>query len=147
MHHLCSTVAADFLPVILEVMRIAGHRDSDVVISQHTIERSEIFRQLGDIMAFGGRGKIPAAGKARMAHDGHGEFAAAAVERALDPCPLSFVDRTQNAGVDRQQREIAGLQFEKRSPLGTSVDAILPTQARCLRHQLVDAASISTGKS
>ena len=66
-------------------MRIAGHRDSDVVTCQNTIERSEIFRRFGDIMAFGGWGKIPAAGEARMAHDGHRELAAAAAERPLDP--------------------------------------------------------------
>src|SRR6516225_8791036 len=43
-HHSRGAVAVDFLPVILEVMRIPGHRDSDVVARQEVIERSEICR-------------------------------------------------------------------------------------------------------
>jgi hypothetical protein len=82
-----------------------------------------------------------------MAHDRHGELAAAAGERALDPCRLSVVERAQHAGVDREQREILGLQFEERRSLGADVDAVLPTQARRVRHQLVDAASIRAGQS
>ena len=60
-------------------------------------------------MTFRGSRDIIAAGKARMAHDGHGELAAAAVERALDLCRLAFVDRAQDAGIDRQQSKVFGL--------------------------------------
>ena len=62
--------------------------------------------------------------KARMAHDGHREFAPASRERALDPSPLAFIDRAQYSGIDRQQREILGLQLEEWRSLGTDIDAI-----------------------
>ena len=58
-----------------------------------------------------------AAGETWMADDGHDELAAAAVERALDPCPLPFVDRAQDAGIDGEQREIVGLQLEEHRAL------------------------------
>jgi hypothetical protein len=74
-------------------MRIAGHGDSDILAGQEVIERGEAFRGFGDIMPFGSQGNIMTAGEARMAHDCHGELAAASAERPLDPCPLSFVDR------------------------------------------------------
>src|SRR5262249_41928130 len=48
-HHLRPTVAADFLSIIFEVMRISGHGDPDVVV------------------VFGSWRKILAACKARMA--------------------------------------------------------------------------------
>ena len=91
-HHARGAVAADFFPVILEVMRIPGHGDFKVVAREEAIERSKTFRGFGDIMAFRGRGKIPATGEARMADDGHGELASAAAERTLNPRPLSLID-------------------------------------------------------
>ena len=92
-HHLRSIDTADFLAIILEVMRIPGHGDLDIVVRQEAIERREIFRRFGDIMAFRSRRKIPPAGEARMADYGHNELAAASVECPLNPSPLSFVNR------------------------------------------------------
>src|SRR5262249_60373211 len=51
-HHSRSAVAVDFLPVILEVMRISGHGDSDVVARQGMIERGAIYRRTGDTVPF-----------------------------------------------------------------------------------------------
>src|SRR5262245_2528823 len=126
-HHLRGVAAADFLAVILEVMRIPGHGNPDVVARQKAIERGTISRGIGDIMVFSSRGKIPPAGEAWMAHDGHDKLTAASAESAFDPCQLFFVDRAQDAGIDRQQREILGLQLEERRPLGADVDAVLLT--------------------
>ena len=60
-----------------------------------------------------------AAGKARMADDRHRELATAAVERTLEPCPLPLINPAQDAGIDGEQREILGLQLEKRRPLAS----------------------------
>ena len=81
-----------------------------------------------------------------MSNDGHDEFAAAAIERTLDPGPLAFVDGAQDAGVDREQCEIFGLQFKEHRPLVTGVDAIEPSQTRGFGHEPVDAARIGAGQ-
>src|SRR5438552_1434483 len=83
MHHLRAIGTTDFLAVILEIMCIPGYGNPDVVARQETIERRELFRRFRDIMSFRCRGKIPPAGEARMADDGHSEFAATSAERAL----------------------------------------------------------------
>jgi hypothetical protein len=51
-------------------------------------------------MAFRGGGNVVAAGDARMADNGHDKLTAAAAERAFEPCPLSRIDCTEDAGVD-----------------------------------------------
>ena len=77
-------------------------------------------------MPFGDRRNVMAAGETWMADDGHGELATAAIERALDPRPLLLVDGAQDARIDRDQREIRGLQFEERRPLAAGIDAVEP---------------------
>ena len=56
-----------------------------------------------------------------MADDGHREFAETSIEGSLDPRQLALVHGTQDAGVDRKQREIIGLQFEKGRPLDPDI--------------------------
>ncbi len=75
-------------------------------------------------MTFGDLGGIMTAGETWMTHDGHDQLALAAVECALDPRPLALVDGAQDTGIDREQREIRGLQFEEHRPLGADFDAI-----------------------
>ena len=75
-------------------------------------------------MTFGDLGGIMTAGETWMAHDGHGELALAALECSLDPRPLTLVDGAQDTRIDREQREIRGLQFEELRPLGSDFDAI-----------------------
>ena len=105
-HRASRAVAADFFLVILEVMGVAGHGNFHVAARQEAIERGETARRVGDIPAFCHRRSIVTAREAGMADDGHGELPPAAVERALEPCPLPSVDAAQDAGVDRQQCEV-----------------------------------------
>ena len=56
-----------------------------------------------------------------MADDGHGEFTATSIEGSLDPRELSFVHGAQNAGVNRKQGKIIGLQLEKGRPLDPDI--------------------------
>src|SRR6516165_10041487 len=97
-------------------------------------------------MAFGKWGNIVAACETRMPDDRHGELATASAERAFDPGPLSFVDRAQDAGIDREECEVLRLQFEERRPLRASLDAKQLAQTRGLRDEPVDAADISRGQ-
>ena len=48
-HH--PRVAGDVFPVILKVVRIAGHYDLDVAGRKKPIERCELFRGFGNILA------------------------------------------------------------------------------------------------
>src|SRR5262249_5152510 len=97
-------------------------------------------------MAFGKWGNIVAAREARMSDDRHGELATASAERAFDPGPLPFVDRAQDAGIDREQCKVLRLQFEEWRPLRASLDAKQLTQTRGLHDESVDAAGISRGQ-
>ena len=84
--------------------------------------------------------------EAGVTDDRHDELSPAAIERALEPRPLLFVDAAQDAGVDRQQCEIAGLQFEERSSLMSDVDAVQAAQSRRLGHEPFHAAGIGAGQ-
>ena len=92
-------------------------------------------------------GSIMTAGKMRMAYDRHRKLPPAAIERALDSCPLAFVDSAQDAGIDREQSKVLGLQFEEHRPLGADIYAVESPQPRGFRHEPVDATRIGIGQS
>ena len=51
---------------------------------------------------------------------------AARCERGLEPALLRRIDRPQDAGVDRDEREAIGLDLEERRALKAGRDAVLP---------------------
>src|SRR5271157_5572132 len=81
-----------------------------------------------------------------MTDDRHDELSPAAIERALEPGPLPFVDAPQDAGVDRKQCEVLRLQFEERCALMSNIEAVQATQPRRLGHEPFHAAGIGAGQ-
>jgi hypothetical protein len=98
--------AASLLAVIFEVVGVASHRDLDAALRQQLVARTELLREAVVLGALIERRGIVAAGKTRMAHNRDDELATAAPEGALEPGLLPFVHRAQDAGINRDQREI-----------------------------------------
>jgi hypothetical protein len=86
--------------------------------------------------------RVVPGGVFRMADDCHRKLAAGAFEGFVKPCPLAVVDGAQDARVDREESEIAGLQLKERAALQAVLNAIELAQPLRLAEQTINTLSV-----
>ena len=85
-----------------------------------------------------GPGCVVATREERMAEDRHRELAGRSLERPLEPFGLRRIDRLQDAGVDRDEREPIRLDLEERRALESCRDPVRHAQAFRLIDETLD---------